>query len=105
MRACRHLRSPGHSTERGAPATAAVRGGERVMTTQLKRFTEAYAVMTIAVYEPLIARWYSKQGFATIAQGLVRRAVSANGSNGNGNRSVETAASHAYGIIGTVSEE
>jgi hypothetical protein len=75
------------------------------MTTQLKRFTEAYAVLTIAVYEPLIVKWYSQQGFATIAQGLVRGAISASGANSNGNSSRELVSPEAYGVIGAVSEE
>ena len=29
------------------------------MSTELHRFTEAYATMTLAVYEPLIIRWVS----------------------------------------------
>ncbi|MDH5669863.1 MAG: hypothetical protein OEY86_17830, partial [Nitrospira sp.] len=30
------------------------------MTTELKRFTEAYATMTVAAYEPLLLRWISQ---------------------------------------------
>ena len=29
------------------------------MTTELKKFTEAYATMTVASYQPLILRWIS----------------------------------------------
>lgn len=46
------------------------------MTTELKRFTDAYATMTFAVYEPLIVRWYSQLGVGSIASAYVQRAVS-----------------------------
>lgn len=29
------------------------------MTTELKMFTDAYATMTVAVYQPLIVKWVS----------------------------------------------
>jgi hypothetical protein len=35
---------------------------EKPMTTELKRFTEAYATMTVAAYEPHILRWISLIG-------------------------------------------
>jgi hypothetical protein len=48
------------------------------MTTKLKRFTEAYATMTVAVYEPLILRWTSAQALWMIADLTVQRAEPAN---------------------------
>lgn len=46
------------------------------MTTELKRFTDSYASMTVAVYEPLIVRWFSQQVLWTIADSMAKRAVS-----------------------------
>ena len=45
------------------------------MTTELKRFQEAYATMTIAVYEPLIIRWISKMGLWLMADTYAARAM------------------------------
>lgn len=45
------------------------------MTTELKRFTEAYATLTFATYEPLIVRWYSRLMFSSIADAYVKRSV------------------------------
>jgi hypothetical protein len=45
------------------------------MTTELKRFTEAYATLTFATYEPLIVRWFSGLAVKAIATGYVGRAV------------------------------
>lgn len=47
------------------------------MTTELKRFTDAYATMTIAVYEPVIAKWYSQTGLAALADSYIVRAAGA----------------------------
>lgn len=44
------------------------------MTTELKRFGEAYATITVAVYEPLIIRWLSRPGIWLIADVMVQRA-------------------------------
>ena len=44
------------------------------MTTELKRFTEAYASMTVAAYEPLIIRWYSRLSVWHLADMFVARA-------------------------------
>jgi len=44
------------------------------MTTELKRFTEAYASMTVAAYEPLIIRWYSRLSAWHLADMFVARA-------------------------------
>jgi hypothetical protein len=44
------------------------------MTTELKRFTEAYASMTVAAYEPLIIRWYSKLALWHLAEIFIARA-------------------------------
>lgn len=44
------------------------------MTTELKRFTEAYASMTVAAYEPLIIRWYSQLSIWHLADMFVARA-------------------------------
>ena len=43
------------------------------MTTELKRFTEAYATMTVAAYEPLILRWISLIGIRFIPAELPRK--------------------------------
>jgi hypothetical protein len=43
------------------------------VTTELKRFEEAYATLTFAVYEPLILRWYSGLTVAAIANSYVKR--------------------------------
>ena len=40
------------------------------MTTELKRFTEAYATMTVAAYEPLILRWISLIGIRFITNAV-----------------------------------
>jgi hypothetical protein len=47
------------------------------MATELRRFTEAYATMTLAVYEPLILRWVSGWNLhtcATVLAGRVQKA-------------------------------
>jgi hypothetical protein len=43
------------------------------MTTELRRFTEAYATMTIAVYEPLVIHWVSGWNLHTCATVLAGR--------------------------------
>jgi len=43
------------------------------MTTELKRFTEAYATMTVAAYEPLILRWISLIGIRFISNAVAYR--------------------------------
>lgn len=43
------------------------------MTTELKRFTEAYATMTVAAYEPLILRWISLIGIRFISNVVAYR--------------------------------
>ena len=43
------------------------------MTTELKRFTEAYATMTVAAYEPLILRWISLIGIRFISNSVAHR--------------------------------
>lgn len=43
------------------------------MTTELKRFTNAYATMTVAAYEPLILRWISLIGIKFIANDIAYR--------------------------------
>jgi hypothetical protein len=43
------------------------------MSTELPRFTEAYATMTLAVYEPLIIRWVSGWTLYTCATTLANR--------------------------------
>jgi hypothetical protein len=52
------------------------------MTTELKRFTEAYATMTVAVYEPLILRWYSRTTLWSIADTTAKRAVATKATSG-----------------------
>jgi hypothetical protein len=49
---------------------------EATMTTVLGRFTEAYATLTFAVYEPLIVRWFSRLGMDSLADQYVKCAVS-----------------------------
>ena len=43
------------------------------MTTELKRFTEAYATMTVAAYEPLILKWFSGWSIYTLADTMAWR--------------------------------
>ncbi len=43
------------------------------MTTEVKRFTEAYATMTVAAYEPLILRWISRLGIRFISNAAANR--------------------------------
>ena len=43
------------------------------MTTKLKRFTEAYATMTVAAYEPLILKWVSQLGVRFISNAVAHR--------------------------------
>lgn len=45
------------------------------MTTKLGKFTDAYASMTVAVYQPLILRWVSGLGIAMTADTLAWRAL------------------------------
>jgi hypothetical protein len=42
-------------------------GRRLAVTTKLKRFSDAYATLTVATYEPLILRWISLWGIGTIA--------------------------------------
>ena len=44
------------------------------MTTVLKRFNDAYATMTVAVYEPLVVQWYSQIVVKMISDHVVDRA-------------------------------
>lgn len=43
------------------------------MTTELKKFTGAYATMTIAAYEPLILRWVSLLGIRFLSAAMATR--------------------------------
>ena len=43
------------------------------MATQLKKFTDAYATLTVATYEPLILRWVSQWGLGTLATDMALR--------------------------------
>ena len=43
------------------------------MTTELKRFTAAYATMTVAAYEPVILRWISLIGIRFISNAVAFR--------------------------------
>ncbi len=43
------------------------------MTTRLERFSDAYASMVVAVYEPLLLRWFSGQSLRTVARTLSAR--------------------------------
>ena len=43
------------------------------MTTELAKFKEAYATMTVATYEPLILRWISGWTLATVATTVAKR--------------------------------
>ncbi|HEX2445103.1 MAG TPA: hypothetical protein VHJ77_14250 [Vicinamibacterales bacterium] len=43
------------------------------MATELKRFTEAYATMTVAAYEPMILRWVSLVGIRFVSNAIAYR--------------------------------
>jgi hypothetical protein len=43
------------------------------MTTELKKFTEPYATMTVAAYEPLVLRWVSLLGIRFVSNSLATR--------------------------------
>lgn len=43
------------------------------MTTELKKFTDAYATITVASYQPLILQWYSLLEIGVISAELARR--------------------------------
>jgi hypothetical protein len=43
------------------------------MSTELKKFIDAYASMTVAVYEPMILRWYSGLAMKTMASEVAQR--------------------------------
>jgi hypothetical protein len=43
------------------------------MTTELRKFTEAYATMTVAAYEPLILRWVSLLGIRFVSNAVATR--------------------------------
>jgi len=47
------------------------------MTTELTRFSDAYATLTVATYEPLILRWVSLWGITAIATDLALRSPKA----------------------------
>src|SRR5690606_5235142 len=47
------------------------------MATTLERFTDAYATMTVAVYEPLVIRWVSGYSIHVLASTLAWRAQKA----------------------------
>lgn len=47
------------------------------MATRLKRYRDAYATMTIAIYEPLILRWISSYGVHLMASTMAWRAQKA----------------------------
>lgn len=66
------------------------------MTTELKRFSEAYATLTIAVYEPIIAKWYSQAGISALAESFIVRA------SGAGRKKAKAGISrHAMAHVGT----
>jgi hypothetical protein len=54
-------------------APVSVPDERKTMATELKRFTEAYATMTIAAYEPLILRWVSRVGIRFISNEIAKR--------------------------------
>jgi hypothetical protein len=43
------------------------------MTTELRKFTDAYATMTVAAYEPLILRWVSLLGIRFLSSAVATR--------------------------------
>lgn len=47
------------------------------MTTEVSKFKDAYATITVATYEPLILRWISGWALKTIASTLATRTVTA----------------------------
>jgi len=61
------------------------------VTTELKRFTEAYATMTVAAYEPLILRWVSRIGIRFIANTAAYRLPKAARVNFDGSEPVALA--------------
>src|SRR5574337_970285 len=54
------------------------------MTTEIKRFTEAYATMTVAAYEPLILHWISLIGIRFISNAAAYRLPKASAVNFDG---------------------
>lgn len=47
------------------------------MVTKLTKYTDAYATVTVATYEPLVLRWISTWGLGVIATDLANRAPKA----------------------------
>ena len=54
------------------------------MTTEMKRFTEAYATMTVAAYEPLILHWISLIGIKFVSNAVAYRLPKAQAVNFDG---------------------
>src|SRR6185437_1129680 len=61
------------------------------MTTELKRFTEAYATMTVAAYEPLILRWVSLLGIRFVSSSVATRLPKAKAVGFDGKRTAASA--------------
>lgn len=64
------------------------------MTTELKKFTEAYATMTVAAYEPLILHWVSLLGIRFVSNSVATRLPKAKAVNFDGRRPASLALSH-----------
>src|SRR4051812_38264273 len=56
------------------------------MTTELKKFTEAYATMTVAAYEPLILHWVSLLGIRFVSNSVATRLPKAKAVDFDGRR-------------------
>jgi hypothetical protein len=61
------------------------------MTTDLKKFTEAYATMTVAAYEPLILRWVSLLGIRFVSSSVATRLPKAKAVGFDGKRTAASA--------------
>lgn len=64
------------------------------MTTELRRFKDAYATMTIAAYEPLILRWISRIGIRFVSNAIADRLPKAKALRFDGRTPAGLALSH-----------
>ncbi|HMJ37820.1 MAG TPA: hypothetical protein VK501_28185 [Baekduia sp.] len=64
------------------------------MTTELTKFTDAYATMTVAAYEPLILRWVSLLGIRFVSSSVVSRLPKAQAVGFDGRRPAALALGH-----------
>ncbi len=73
------------------------------MTTELKRFSDAYATMTVAVYQPLTVRWISGWTLSNTADLLANRLSKARGLDIDG--SLSTAAAMKTSRVGRLPKQ